>query len=100
MKNVRPEMLKKCILILGDEYKRLVASLTKGKVEVEFCCDGIDYCQPDGVEWNDISYDGEGINAMLSDYFGVNVTSVHMDTCDFPGVWVCYSNSNPNEEVF
>ena len=85
MKNVRETMMKKCLFIEGDEFQRLVRELTDGKVYPTFTLEGIDYECGDDVDFGNAE-----MIEMLSEHFDVEVTSLHMDDCDYVGVWICY----------
>ena len=85
MKNVRDAMKKMCLFIEGDEFQRLIGSLTGGKVYPAFTLEGIDYECEDDMDFGN----AEAIK-ILSEHFDIDVTSIHMDDCDYVGVWVCY----------
>lgn len=93
MKNVRLEELKKCIFMLYDDFDALIRDLTDGKAEVKHE-DGV-YITA-GFQANDPDYEpsNEEILNLLSDYFGVNVTSFHSDDCELCGVWICYKEES------
>lgn len=88
MKNVREGQLKKCIFMTHDDYGRLIRNLTNGEVEFSFDFEGISY----ETCGNDEVYTNEQLNMLLSKHFEVNVTSVHIDDCDYPCVWICYKD--------
>ena len=89
MKNVRENQLKKCIFMELDEFKNLVNRVTDGLKQVEYELDGIYYEDTEKAEETDI-YWNKYMNETLSEYFDVEVTSVHTDDCDVIGVWICY----------
>ena len=81
MKNARESQLKKCIFLLADEFKEITEGLG---IQTDTGWEGVFFSK--GEE--DID-DGDVYKA-LSEYFGVEVTSVHCDDCDYMGVWVVY----------
>ena len=83
MKNVRESQLKKAIFMLSDEFEELLSGFG---LKAEFAWDGLSIYDPNGKD----DYDDEAVNKMLSDHFGVTVTSVHTDDSDLVGVWIVY----------
>jgi hypothetical protein len=85
MKNVRPNQLKKCIFLDDEEFTAIVQAVFDNEnIKVDYTLEGFDiYADEDWVEVGDL-YE------KLGEYFDVNVTSVHIDTCDYVGVWVVY----------
>lgn len=85
MKNQGKGTLKKAIFF-GDieDFKEITRSL------------GFDFdIEYDGLDWYDITEEDEDfcdydVTDALSEYFGVKVTSVHADDCEYPGIWVIY----------
>lgn len=87
MKNVRENQLKKCIFMDTDEFKEIyvqvfgVYDVETNQIDVEFnTCEGIYF---DGISNQDVY-------AKLSEYFEITITSIHLDDCEYPGVWICY----------
>ena len=78
MKNVRDYQLKKCIFMDYDMFKQEAKKIFGNNVVVE--------CDYEGIS---IDYDGNILEA-LSEYYGVEVTSIHIDDCDIIGVWIVY----------
>ena len=94
VKNVKDTQLKKCIFLTLNEYRELILELSLGLKDVKYE-EGIYYedtakAYIDDVYLEDITDEGSGINEVLSEYFNVEVTSVHTDDCDVVGVWICY----------
>lgn len=75
-----------------DEYKKLILELTDDLVSVEYE-DGLYYDDTDKANETDTHYN-ENITDLLSEYFNVNVTSVHADGCEYLGVWICYKEDS------
>lgn len=88
MKNVRENQLKKCIFMELDEFTRLVENLTDGLQTVEYE-DGVYLISTDKADETD-TYWNEAMTKTLSNYFDVEVTSFHSDSCEYVGVWICY----------
>ena len=85
MKNVRATQMKTVIVLGCDEYEQIIADMYSDKVSVHLSLEGIWY------ESGDDLFDNETLFADLAKYFDVsNITSVHCDDCDYPGIWICY----------
>lgn len=84
MKNIKETQLKKAIFMTSEEFEELLNNLG---MEVEFSCDGITVHNSDG----EVDFYDENLNESLSEYFDVTVTSVHIDDCDYIGVWIVYT---------
>lgn len=91
MKNVNENMLVKAILMSFEDYRSVVTNITGGLKIVTPECDGIFYDDSDEAVSSATFYESD-IAEDLSKYFGVEVTSVHIDDCDEPGVWICYKD--------
>lgn len=91
MKNVRPNQLKKCIFLDDEEFTAIVQAVFDNEnIKVDYTFGGFDiYADEDWVEVGDL-YE------KLGEYFDVNVTSVHIDNCDYVGVWVVYKEGIKN----
>ena len=89
MKNVKESQLKRCIFMVLDEYSELILNLTDGLLEVEHEVDGLYHDHTEKADNTD-TYWNEDLLVTLSKHFDVEVTSVHSDCCEMPGVWICY----------
>ena len=89
MKNVKENQLKKCIFMEFEEFQILIGTITDGLVTVKCDFEGLWYEDTDKAEETDI-YWNEDIQETLSKYYDVEITSVHIDDCDYAGVWICY----------
>ena len=84
MKNVKSYQLKKCIFMVEEEFNEIIKTVFGEEFETDFGIDGISvWSRTEGLKDPDI-------NKGLSEYFDVTVTSVHIDDCDYIGVWICY----------
>ena len=92
MKNVTESQLKTCIFFLRDDFERIINSFG---FSMDVSLDGISFGDLEEIE--DV-YD-EDVYGVLSDYFDVEVTSVHCDDCDYTGIWVVYKNKSNFNEV-
>lgn len=85
MKNVRETQLKKCIFFLFDEFeyvlKKLGITPYLGRYQISYS----KMIDNDEEQVEDID-----VCAALSEYFDVNVTSIHVDQLDRTGVWIAY----------
>lgn len=95
MKNADNFLKKTCIAMDFEDYEHIIEKLTDNRVtaEVDYQEGKIYYvpteeAEDDGVD--DVDITDEQINQMLSDYFDVNVTSVHSDGFDLPYAWIVY----------
>ena len=87
MRNVRSSQLKKCIFMNVDDFKEIFIDIfgeydgDTNEIDVEFnTSDGIYFC----------AISNQDVYEKLSEYFDVKVTSVHLDDCEYLGVWICY----------
>lgn len=84
MKNVEENQLKKCIFKDLIEFKKDMLKAFGNDVEI-----GCDY---DGI-WIECNGEGlytEEILAGISNYYDVQVTSIHVDECFYTGIWIVY----------
>lgn len=88
MKNVTESQLKKAIFMEFIDFNELVLSLTDGLHQAEFEF-GLFYSPTDKAEEEENYFKGD-IDTLLSEYFDVNVTSVHADDKDITGIWIVY----------
>ena len=86
IKNTKDWQLKKCIFLSDNEFETIMQKSFGDDVRVEFSSDGI-WVDSDS---RDTIISTDEINDRLSNYYGVTVTSVHIDDYDEVGVWVCY----------
>jgi hypothetical protein len=99
MKNVRESQLKKCIFIEGDEFTELIRSFypeirPQGRLIVDYTLEGID------IYSDEIEINTDDIIRLLSKHFDVEVTSFHIDDCEYVGVWVAYKDKVGNKSNF
>jgi hypothetical protein len=89
MKNVRPNQLKKCIFVDAEEFTAIVQAVFDNEdIKVDYTLEGLDiYTDDDCVEAGDL-YE------KLGEYFDVTITSIHIDDCDYVGVWVVYKEAH------
>lgn len=74
---------KKCMFILVDDFNKLLKKadiLAEASVEL----DGISYYN-DGEDWSD-----DEVNLALGKFLGIEITSIHADDCEYPGIWIAY----------
>lgn len=79
----------KCIMLTYDNFQRVIDEATNGleKVEYEF---GAYLVDSEKAEETDV-YENRDVNKILSDYFGVNVTSWHSDCNEeYPCIYILY----------
>lgn len=89
MINVRPNQLKKCIVLDGTEFRHTVKSIIETEVCVEYALDGI-YIYP--TNENETEITDEYLYQKLAEHFGVKeITSIHTDDKDDVCVWIAYN---------
>ncbi|MBQ2389279.1 MAG: hypothetical protein II305_04410 [Clostridia bacterium] len=86
MKNVKENQLKKCIFLTQTELENILSEKLQKTVTVNVDLYGLSVCTEEDME----DMDNGRLCDELSEYFDVNVSSVHIDDCDIVGVWVCY----------
>lgn len=87
MKNVNENEIKKCIFKLIDNFERNVRNAFNGKVDVVINLEGIYFKK---LSTNELINE-RVIYRILSRYYDVSeITSIHVDDCDYTGVWICY----------
>jgi glycerol-3-phosphate cytidylyltransferase-like family protein len=90
MKNIRTHQLKKCIFVDAEEFEAIIQAIFDDieGIKVDYTFEGLDiYGDEEGVE-TDKLYE------RLGEYFDVEITSIHIDDCDYIGVWVVYKEGN------
>lgn len=88
MKNVRESQLKTCIFMTEEEFTELGKALFGEGFEADIDYEGI-ACQVD-----EDCIEDEVLFKALAEHFGVKtVTSVHVDDCEYIGVWICYKDT-------
>ena len=88
MKNVKGDQLKKCIVMSAGEYKTIIKRLFGEDIHILFKYERTGIKVLKYRPYTSISF--EDVSRRLSEYFGVDVTSVHIDAkCD-GDIWICY----------
>lgn len=89
MKNVRPNQLKKCIYLDGEEFETILHELFGNSISLVFNEYGVSIFGED----SEISFDE--LATALAEYFDVGkVESFHTDNIEYPGVWVVYAEKD------
>ena len=91
MKNILSRWLKRCIFFTLDEYERLIKNLLGNDVNVSVEDFTELYYESSNNDDEGISFDE--IKAALDKHFDINVTSIHIDGCEYTGVWVVYKET-------
>ncbi len=91
-----PERWKKtCLCLASDEYDDLIDNLYPGKkIRVHYDMDGLWYSSDIDDEWE--KYDDE-VAEDIGKHLGIDVTSIHIDDCEYPGVWIVYKEAAAKE---
>ena len=87
MKNVRENQLKKCIYVESEDFVDVIREVLGAEFCVSFTNEGLDICTNEDVA------DVNELHEALASYFDVKeVMSIHIDDCDFVGVWIVYKD--------
>lgn len=87
VKHVQANQLKTCIFIEGSKFEQTVKAILGDNISVTYDYDGITFHDNDN---DDDELDTAYIYSKLSEYYGINISSIHIDDCDIVGVWICY----------
>lgn len=91
MKNVSKNQMKNCIYLTLEEIQEILFNVTNGLFEIKY--DSLD---------NEISFDNtkkayetdtfweKDEFETLSEYFDIEVSSIHADNNEYVGIWICY----------
>ena len=86
MRNVKSEQLVKTMLFSTEEFDEIIDSVFPGQgVSAVYDMDTLWFESNSDESW---TLEQEELNEKLSRYFGVEVTSVHLD--GYPNVWIAY----------
>ena len=85
MTNVRPNQLKKCIFTDVEELQAILSAIYEEDIDVHISLDGLWY-----ESKSDLDIGNDDVCQVLSEYYDVQVTSIHIDDCDYVGVWIVY----------
>ena len=91
MKNAENFLKKTCIALDIEDYTHIIEKLTNNELTAEVDFEGQLCYIPTKDDVTDITH--EAVNNMLSDYFDVKVTSVHIDSFDLPYVLIVYKGN-------
>lgn len=95
MNNIRPNQLKTAIFLDFDEYQKLVNTLFP-HTHVHCETDGLWYEREEGLP----EFENGDLYAAMAKHFDVyEVSSVHIDDCDYVGVWIVYKEHKPAPQV-
>lgn len=92
MKNVEKNSLRTCITMGIEEFEEMLTAAYGREIDVDTEWDGL-------IIRDKQAEDGEGeisdkhLTDTLSKYFDTNVTSIHVDDCDYPLVWIVYKDN-------
>lgn len=97
MKHVYTHNLKSCIFITTDTFNEVLNKIYNNSISVTYDYEGIT------VENNKTSdtISTSDLLEKLAEYYDVTeVTSIHIDDCEYTGVWICYkTDKNPTETI-
>jgi hypothetical protein len=74
--------IKECVCVSPDEFNRILSDIFGDNVETEYSMDGL---------WVGNSEGELPLEDGLSEYFGREVSSIHLDDCDYVGVWIVFA---------
>lgn len=87
MKNIKENQLKKCIFMLEEEFRKMFTNIF-GEYDGEENEIDVEINAYEGIYFDAVTE--EEVYEKISEYYGVNVTSIHIDQCDNIGIWICY----------
>lgn len=87
MKNVKEYQLRKCIIMDIEDFKKVFVNVF-GEYEENINEIDVEIDINDGIYFCGIS--NEDVYMKLSMYFDTEIISIHVDDCDYTGVWICY----------
>ena len=87
MKNKERVSIKHCMFIMVDDFNELLHDIGIN-VDVSPDLDGLTFYNINENESTD--WDEDKIMSKLSEFFDVQITSLHADDCDYPGIWIAY----------
>ncbi len=88
MQNVRKSQLKTCIFMTEEEFTDLGIQVFGAGFNPDIDLEGI-LCQV-----GDDVIETEVLHTTLAKHFDVSeITSIHVDDCDYTGVWICYKDT-------
>lgn len=91
MKNIRMSNLKKCLFKTIDEFEKDIKIAFNEEIKVSCDYDGISF------DNNGEYVDFTNICKTLAVYYDVfSITSIHIDDCEYKGVWICYIEQDDN----
>lgn len=94
MQNVKATQLQKCILLTKDEFLETLKTLFGDDVHCDTDYDGIYiYTGERGDGWEEdehVDLTVEEVCDALSKHFDVEVTSYHVDSCEYVEFWIAY----------
>jgi hypothetical protein len=86
MKNLKQHQIKKSAILTSEEFEYAVSEAMGVETYVHFDMDGIWYeCYDKTIDNID-----DVVKQKLSEYFEINITSIHIDDCDLAGVWLTF----------
>ena len=86
LKNIQNFEKKNALLTTTCRFDKVLSEISNGEIRASYCLDGIWY------ESDTIADADAFVRDKLSEYLGVNVTSIHLDDCDLIGVWIIYKD--------
>lgn len=97
MQNVRKTQIKRSIILSNEEFDIAVRKSTGKDITPQLDMDGIWF------DYDEDKYDIENVDdyvkECLSNYFEINVTSIHIDDCDLTGVWIVFDKDLSPEKT-
>lgn len=86
LENIQNFEKKNALVTTACHFDKVLTEISNGEISASYCLDGIWY------ESDTITDTDAFVRDKLSEYLGVNVTSVHLDDCDSIGVWIIYKD--------
>ena len=84
---------KMTICMEFDEFKRMVEDLTDGLKTVVCDFEGMFY-EDTNKAYDVDEYWNKHIHETIGEYFGINVSTIHTDGCEYAMVWIVYEEQS------
>lgn len=92
MKNAKESQLKKCIVLTCEEFADVIHDATNGLMYAKVDEDGEFDLRDSNDAYDKNEYIDDDVYKILSDYYNVEVESIHSDYCEYPMIWICYKD--------
>lgn len=82
---------RQCLLLGAEEFEGLIKEIYPGMQPI--CHYDLDGLWVASDTDDDFGPTDREFCQDVGKHLGINVTSIHIDDCDLPGVWICYTEA-------